>query len=59
MSHVEHLIVLCILAYHAAKARGEAGYVVGTWVLEGASTWRWKVDVDKIDNIGVPQACYF
>ena len=40
MAHVEHLILACILAHHVAKARGEAGYIAGKWVLEGALTWR-------------------
>ena len=47
MAQVEHLIHACILAHHAAKARGEAVYVAGKWVLEGASTWRWEVDVSR------------
>ena len=36
MAQVEHLIPACILAHHAAKARGEAGYVASKWVSEGA-----------------------
>ena len=59
MAQVEHLIHACILAHHAAKARGESGYVAGKWVLDGAPTWRWEVDVNKVDNTGVPQACHF
>ena len=57
MAKVEHLIHACIVAYHAAKARGEAGYVAGKWVLEGAPTWRWEVDVSKVDDKGVPHVC--
>ena len=37
MVHVEYLIPVCILAHHAAKVRGKAGYVVDKWVLEGCS----------------------
>ena len=47
MAHVEHLIPACILAHHAAKARGESRYVAGKWVLDGALTWRWEVDVNR------------
>ena len=54
MAQVEHLIPACILAHHTAKTRGEAGYVAGKWVLEGAPTWRWEVDVSKVDDTGVP-----
>ena len=59
MAHVEHLIPACILAHHAAKARGEAGYVAGKWASEVAPTWRWEVDVSKVDDTGVPQVCHF
>ena len=54
MAHVEYLIPACILAHHAAKVRGEARYVAGKWVSEGAPTWRWEVDVNKVDDTGVP-----
>ena len=59
MAHVEHLIPACILAHHVAKAKGEAWYVEGKWVSEGAPTWRWEVDVSKVDDTGVLQACHF
>ena len=36
MAQVEHLIPACILAHHAAKAKGEVRYVEGKWVSEGA-----------------------
>ena len=50
MVQLEHLIPACILAHHAAKARGEAGYIAGKWVSEGAPTWRWEVGVSKVDD---------
>ena len=59
MAHMEHLIPTCILAHHAAKAKGVAGYVAGKWVSEGAPTWRWEVDVSKVDNTCMPQVCQF
>ena len=40
MAQVEHLIPACIIAHNAAKTRGEAGYVAGKWVSEGAPKWR-------------------
>ena len=46
-------------SHHAAKAKGEAGYVKDKWVLEGAPTWRWEVDVSKVDDTCVWQACHF
>ena len=52
MAHVEYLISACILAHHAAKVKGEAD-VAGKWVSEGAPTWRWEVDVNKVNDIGV------
>ena len=54
MTHLEHLIPPCILAHHIAKARGEARYVVDKWMSKGAPTWRWEVDVYKIDDTCVP-----
>ena len=59
MAHVEHLIPACILAHHTAKARGKARYVVGKWVSEGAPTWRWEVDVSKVDDTSVTHVCHF
>ena len=59
MAQMEHLIPACILAHHAAKARGEAGYIAGKWVSEGAPTWRWEVGVSKVDDTGVSQVCHF
>ena len=59
IAYVEHLIPACILAHHAAKAKGEAGYIEGKWVSEGAPTWRWEVDVSKVDDTGVSHACHF
>ena len=59
MVQVEHLIPACILAHHAAKIRGEAGYVADKWVSESAPAWRWEVDVNKVDNTGVPQVSHF
>ena len=59
MAHVEHLIHACIIAHHVAKAKGEAGYGEGKEVSEGAPTWRWEIDVSKVDDTGVSQACHF
>ena len=59
MAKVEHLVPACIVTHHAAKARGEAGYVACKWVLEGTPTWRWEVDVSKVDDKGVPQVCQY
>ena len=60
MAQREHLIPACILAHHAAKLRGQAGYIGGHWVSENATTWRWEQDVIKFSTSnGEAEVCRY